>query len=157
MPARKNKSGRLITYLLGTQPTQCRSDRKECLNHLDPETMTERNDYYSEREKHREENERERREKEQERLEEDQRFKADQTNNNISDPTAKRNIGLGGAQQRDDDKGQLHNLKIEGNEVSGYGDTDHDDENAAHGGPGFKAEGGEYASPPIRNNDQVAD
>lgn len=97
------------------------------------------------------------REKEQERLEKEKEYRADQTNGNISDPTAKRNIGLGGAQQRDDEKGQLHNLVIEGNEVSGYGDNNPEDENASQGGAGFKAEGGEYASPPIRNNDQVAD
>ena len=120
--------------------------------------MNEDNAYRRDLEEERRANDREQQQKEQERLAEEKEYAASQTNNNSSDPTAKRNMGPGGIQEpKGEDKGQLHNLKIQGNEVTGYGDTDHSDENASHGGPGFKAEGGEYASPPIRDDDQVAD
>ena len=76
----------------------------------------------------------------------DKAYKRDQANGNIGDPSSKRNIGLGGEMQRANQKDELQNLHIAGNEVSGYGDTNHTDaeENAA--GPGFEAEGSEYAN-----------
>lgn len=115
-------------------------------------------EYNKDKEQMRLDRERERREKEKEQLEEDQRFHNGQTNHNVGDPTAKRTMGPNGMEDDGDDKGQLHNLVIEGNEASGYGELNENDEGSSgHGGPGFKAEGGEYASPPIRNNDQVTD
>ena len=86
-----------------------------------------------------------------ERNQSDTEFKRDQSNGNIGDPSSKRNIGLNGEMQRANQKDELQNLHIAGDEVSGYGATNHTDaeENAA--GPGFEAEGSEFANDnPIR-------
>ncbi|KAA9345925.1 hypothetical protein [Adhaeribacter soli] len=77
----------------------------------------------------------------------DVEFKKDQANGNLGDPTAKRNIGPNGIQQRPNQKDELDNLHIGGNEVTGYGDNlpaADAGENAA--GPGFEAEGDEYTN-----------
>jgi hypothetical protein len=113
--------------------------------------------YKSDQEKQKIQRELERREKEEERQEEDLRYHNEQTNHNVGDPTAKRNMGPGGMSGQSDDKGQLHNLVIEGNEATGYGDNSDVEAKSGNGGPGFQAEGGEYASPPIRQDDQPAD
>ncbi len=71
--------------------------------------------------------------------------KMDQANGNLGDPSAKRNIGLNNATQRDNQKDELENLHIAGNETTGYGDnTDGAEENAS--GPGFEAEGSEFSN-----------
>jgi hypothetical protein len=73
----------------------------------------------------------------------DSEYKKDQANGNLGDPTAKRNIGLGGQMSRPNQKDELENLHIQGNEATGYGaNTEEPNENAQ--GPGFEAEGGEY-------------
>ncbi|MBK0402454.1 hypothetical protein I5M27_05620 [Adhaeribacter sp. BT258] len=85
-------------------------------------------------------------------------YKRDQANGNIGHPGSKRNIGLGGEMQRADQKDELENLHISGNEVSGYGATNHTDagENAA--GPGFEAEGSEYSNDnPVKDDDDIID
>lgn len=70
-------------------------------------------------------------------------YKKDQANGNLGDPSAKRNIGPGGIQQRPNQKDEIQNLHIGGNEVTGYGNNTSDaGESAA--GPGFEAEGSEY-------------
>ena len=82
-------------------------------------------------------------------------YKRDQANGNLGDPSSKRNIGLCGEMQRNDQKDELKNLHIGGDEVSGYGATNHTDlgENAA--GPGFEAEGSEYSNDnPVRDEDE---
>ncbi|CAN5912706.1 hypothetical protein BH24BAC1_BH24BAC1_00100 [soil metagenome] len=120
--------------------------------------MSIQNEYDRDKEQMRLDREQEKRDKNQEQFEEDERYHNEQTNHNVGDPTAKRNKGPKGIEDSSDDKGQLHNLVIEGNEASGYGEIDREDGGSSgHGGPGFKAEGGEYASPPIRQDDQVAD
>jgi len=75
----------------------------------------------------------------------DVEYKRDQANGNLGDPTAKRNIGLNGATQRSNQKDELKNLHIGGSEVTGYGDNDNEAGEAASG-PGFEAEGSEYAN-----------
>jgi hypothetical protein len=82
-------------------------------------------------------------------------YERDQANGNIGDPSSKRNIGLGGEMQRNNQKDELENLHIAGNEVSGYGATNHTDagENAA--GPGFEAEGSEYSNDhPVKDDEE---
>ena len=75
----------------------------------------------------------------------DVEFKKDQANGNMGDPTAKRNIGPNDTTQRSNQKDELQNLHIGGNEVSGYGgNAPGAGENAA--GPGFEAEGSEFAN-----------
>ncbi|MGV3541045.1 MAG: hypothetical protein ACO1OQ_14615 [Rufibacter sp.] len=60
---------------------------------------------------------------------------------NHPDPTAKRNIGLGGDTERNDQKDKLENLHIGGNEITGYGANDRSDTEAFAQGPGFEFEG----------------
>lgn len=75
----------------------------------------------------------------------DVEYKRDQANGNLGDPSAKRNMGPDGTTQRSNQKDELGNLHIGGNEVSGYGGkTTGAGEQAA--GPGFEAEGSEYAN-----------
>lgn len=61
---------------------------------------------------------------------------------NSPDPTAKRNIGLGGETERNNQKDKLENLHIGGNEITGYGANDREDTEAFAQGPGFEFEGG---------------
>ena len=75
----------------------------------------------------------------------DTEFKRDQANGNLGDPTAKRNLGPDNTTQRPDQKDELPNLQIGGNEVTGYGGkTTEANENAE--GPGFEAEGSEFTN-----------
>ncbi|WP_192820534.1 hypothetical protein [Rufibacter sp. LB8] len=60
---------------------------------------------------------------------------------NQPDPSAKRNIGLGGDTERDNQKDKLENLHIGGDEVTGYGANDRTDTEAISQGPGFEVEG----------------
>src|SRR5687768_7970079 len=69
------------------------------------------------------------------------------------DPTAKRNIGLNGESQRNDQKDELNNLVIQGNEVTGYGANNSEEGEETKSGPGFGAEGSEYTGDPIRSED----
>jgi hypothetical protein len=77
---------------------------------------------------------------------------------NSPDPSAKRNIGLGGDTQRDDQKDKLENLHIGGNEITGYGANDREDTEAISQGPGFEFEGSydemDGSVNGIRNGDQ---
>ncbi|MFC6998184.1 hypothetical protein [Rufibacter roseus] len=60
---------------------------------------------------------------------------------NHPDPTAKRNIGLNGETERNDQKDKLENLHIGGNEITGYGANDHTEKESFAQGPGFEYEG----------------
>jgi hypothetical protein len=71
----------------------------------------------------------------------DQKHRLDQANGNIGDPSSKRNIGLHGETQRDNQKDELGNLHIAGNEITGYGANNHVDSEENSSGPGFEAEG----------------
>lgn len=71
----------------------------------------------------------------------DQEYRLDQANGNIGDPSSKRNIGLNGETQRNNQKDELGNLHISGDEVTGYGDNNYVDSEENSSGPGFEAEG----------------
>ncbi|WP_345163052.1 hypothetical protein [Nibribacter koreensis] len=57
------------------------------------------------------------------------------------DPSAKRNVGLGGDLERNDQKDKLENLHIGGNEVTGMGHLDRESTESHNQGPGFGVEG----------------
>lgn len=63
------------------------------------------------------------------------------SNDNHPDPTAKRNIGLGGETERQGQKDKLQNLHIGGNETTGYGANSSKSTEAFAQGPGFEFEG----------------
>ena len=65
----------------------------------------------------------------------------EQTNDNHPDPSAKRNIGLNGETERNDQKDRLENLHIGGSEVSGYGANNPNSKESIAQGPGFEFEG----------------
>ena len=71
-------------------------------------------------------------------------YKKDQAGGNLGDPSAKRNIGPNGIMERKDQKDELSNLQIAGNEVTGYGGNDHVNAGESAQGPGFEAEGSEF-------------
>ncbi|MDX5348688.1 MAG: hypothetical protein LPJ89_07555 [Hymenobacteraceae bacterium] len=79
-------------------------------------------------------------------------YRQSQTNENVPDPSAKRNIGLGGETQRHNQKDNLDNLVIRGNEVTGYGANDHKHAGENAQGPGFEAEGSDVKGFPIRRD-----
>ena len=60
---------------------------------------------------------------------------------NRPDPTAKRNVGYGGALERPDQKDRLENLHIGGNETTGYGANNPNSKESYAQGPGFEYEG----------------
>lgn len=64
---------------------------------------------------------------------------------NNPDPSAKRNIGLGGDEERKGQKDKLQNLHIGGNETTGYGANDPTDVESFAQGPGFEFEGSDTA------------
>lgn len=75
----------------------------------------------------------------------DTEYKREEANGNLGDPSAKRNLGPDNTTQRPNQKDELANLHIGGNETTGYGaNTTGANENAA--GPGFEAEGSEYTN-----------
>jgi len=65
----------------------------------------------------------------------------EQTNDNHPDPSAKRNVGLNGETERNDQKDRLENLHIGGDETSGYGANDPNSKESIAQGPGFEFEG----------------
>jgi hypothetical protein len=71
----------------------------------------------------------------------DEKYRLDQANGNSGDPSSKRNIGLNGETQRDNQKDELENLHIAGDETTGYGANNHIDSEENSSGPGFEAEG----------------
>ncbi|WP_026464610.1 hypothetical protein [Adhaeribacter aquaticus] len=67
--------------------------------------------------------------------------KREQTNGNIPDPSAKRNVGPNGDLERKGQMDRLENLHIGGNEATGYGANDPDSVESISQGPGFEVEG----------------
>jgi hypothetical protein len=80
-----------------------------------------------------------------------------QTNKNIPDPSAKRNVGYGGDLERPGQKDKLENLHIGGNEVTGYGDNNEDSIEEFAQGPGFEYEGSDTAMDDSVNGIRSAD
>jgi hypothetical protein len=76
----------------------------------------------------------------------DLEFQKDQANGNIGDPSSRRNIGLNGETQRNNQKDELENMQIGGSEVTGYGNLTPDDNESIAAGPGFEAEGSEFSN-----------
>ncbi|RNI29032.1 hypothetical protein [Rufibacter latericius] len=80
---------------------------------------------------------------------------------NQPDPSAKRNIGLGGDTERNDQKDKLENLHIGGNEITGYGANDPASKESDTQGPGFEMEGSydamDGSANGLRMNDQPLD
>ncbi|ALJ01038.1 hypothetical protein [Rufibacter tibetensis] len=80
---------------------------------------------------------------------------------NHPDPSAKRNIGLNGETERNDQKDKLENLHIGGNELTGYGANDPDSKESDTQGPGFEYEGSydamDGSANGVRMNDQPLD
>ncbi|MFB9864775.1 hypothetical protein EFA69_14355 [Rufibacter immobilis] len=80
---------------------------------------------------------------------------------NSPDPSAKRNIGLGGDTERNDQKDRLENLHIGGNEITGYGANDPNSKESDTQGPGFEYEGSYQAmggsADGVRMHDQPLD
>ncbi|EJF10234.1 MULTISPECIES: hypothetical protein [Pontibacter] len=68
-----------------------------------------------------------------------------QTMGNKPDPSAKRNVGYGGALERADQKDSLENLHIQGNETTGYGANNPKSTEEFAQGPGFEYEGSDTA------------
>ncbi|WP_114779149.1 hypothetical protein [Botryobacter ruber] len=67
------------------------------------------------------------------------------TMSNRPDPSAKRNVGLNGALERGDQKDRLENLRIHGNETTGYGGNNPNSTEEFAQGPGFEFEGSDTA------------
>ncbi|SFP83483.1 hypothetical protein [Hymenobacter arizonensis] len=77
-----------------------------------------------------------------EELEKQKEYDQDQSNNKSSnDPTAARNTGANGYDQRSNQKDQLENLHIGGSELEPQGGNDHSSAGEQAQGPGFEAEG----------------
>ncbi|WP_018478592.1 hypothetical protein [Pontibacter roseus] len=68
-----------------------------------------------------------------------------QTMGNKPDPSAKRNVGYGGALERADQKDSLENLHIGGDETTGYGANNPNSTEEFAQGPGFEFEGSDTA------------
>ena len=71
-----------------------------------------------------------------------------------SDPSALRNVGAGGYNQRADQKDQLENLTIRGGEGVPQGGNDHSDTAQPNTGPGFGVEGSYEMGNAIRTQEQ---
>ena len=82
----------------------------------------------------------------------DRKFQIDQANGNPGDPSSKRNIGWHGETQRNNQKDELGNLHIGGNETTGYGANNHVDSEENSAGPGFEAEGSDTLDDNLSNN-----
>jgi hypothetical protein len=82
----------------------------------------------------------------------DQQHQLDQANGNPGDPSSKRNIGLHGETQRNNQKDELGNLHIGGDETTGYGANNHTDSEENASGPGFEAEGSDTLDDNINTN-----
>ncbi|MBG8553685.1 hypothetical protein [Hymenobacter guriensis] len=92
-----------------------------------------------------------------EQLEKEREFKEDQSNEKqSSDPSAQRNIGANGYDQRNNQKDQLENLHIGGNETTPQGGNDHGTASVSeqNQGPGFAVEGSNEMGSSIRTRDQ---
>lgn len=76
---------------------------------------------------------------------------------NKPDPSAKRNIGLNGETERNDQKDQLENLHIGGNEITGYGANDPTEKESYSQGPGFEFEGSSQAMDGTQNGVRSTD
>lgn len=90
-----------------------------------------------------------------EQLEKEKDYQQDQSNNKASgDPSAHRNTGAHGYTQRNNQKDQLENLHIHGDDTHPGGGNNHSDSNEQSQGPGFETEGSVDLSNGVRSQDQ---
>ncbi|ALD21092.1 hypothetical protein [Hymenobacter sp. DG25A] len=90
-----------------------------------------------------------------EQLENERDYKADQSNGKVvGDPSARRHVGARGYSQRSDQKDQLENLHIGGDETHPAGGNEHENAGETASGPGFQKEGSVDMGNPIRTRDQ---
>lgn len=83
--------------------------------------------------------------------------KVQQTESNgkkANDPSAQRNTGANGYTQRSDQKDQLENLHIGGDETTPQGGNDHKSAGEQAQGPGFEAEGTYELDHKVRSGEQ---
>lgn len=82
-------------------------------------------------------------------------YQQDQSNNKASDDaSAHRNVGANGYTQRSDQKDQLQNLHIGGDEAHPQGANNHSTAGEQAQGPGFTEEGSYELGEGIRSQDQ---
>jgi len=90
-----------------------------------------------------------------EQLERDKEYKQSQSNHKASnDPTAARYTGVNGYTQRSNQKDQLNNLSIHGDDLTPGGGNDHHGAGEQAQGPGFEAEGSIELDHELRTREQ---
>jgi hypothetical protein len=90
-----------------------------------------------------------------EKLEREKQYRQDQSNNKASaDPTAARHTGAKGYTQRGNQKDQLENLHIHGDDTHPGGGNDHQNAGEQAQGPGFEAEGSIELDHKLRTREQ---
>lgn len=90
-----------------------------------------------------------------EQLEKEKEFDESQSNDKeMSDPSAARYIGPDGYKERSNQKDQLENLHIGGDETHPQGGNDHRTEGENAQGPGFTKEGSYEMGNGVRTQDQ---
>ena len=90
-----------------------------------------------------------------EQLQKEQEFQESMSNGkDASDPSAQRNVGAGGYNQRADQKDQLENLTIRGGEGVPQGGNEHHDAGEQASGPGFGVEGSYEMGNAVRSQEQ---
>ncbi|TGE20244.1 hypothetical protein E5J99_00795 [Hymenobacter elongatus] len=90
-----------------------------------------------------------------ERLEKEKEYKAGESNGKqANDPSAARNTGANGYTQRSDQKDQLENLHIGGDDLTPHGANDHTNAGEQAQGPGFESEGSVEKDMDLRTREQ---
>ncbi|GAA4356102.1 hypothetical protein GCM10023185_19540 [Hymenobacter saemangeumensis] len=90
-----------------------------------------------------------------EQLQREKEYQQDQSNNKASsDPTAARYIGANGYRQRNNQKDQLENLTIHGDDINPGGGNEHHSAGEQAQGPGFEAEGSIELDHELRTREQ---
>ncbi|MCC2545126.1 hypothetical protein LJY25_01600 [Hymenobacter sp. BT175] len=90
-----------------------------------------------------------------EQFEKEKEYKKSQSNGKQSDdPSAHRNIGANGYTQRKDQKDQLENLHIGGDETTPQGGNQHYSAGEQAQGPGFETEGSYELDYKVRSREQ---
>ncbi|UOQ70570.1 hypothetical protein [Hymenobacter cellulosilyticus] len=88
-------------------------------------------------------------------LEKEREYKEGESNGKASDdPSAHRNMGANGYTQRSDQKDQLENLHIGGDDLTPHGANDHSGPGEQSQGPGFESEGSYEKDMDIRTREQ---
>ncbi|MBC6990254.1 MULTISPECIES: hypothetical protein [Hymenobacter] len=90
-----------------------------------------------------------------ERLENEKDYKEEESNGKVAnDPSALRNTGAQGYTQRSNQKDQLENLHIGGDETHPQGGNEHHDAGEQAQGPGFEVEGTYELDHSVRSGEQ---